>query len=194
MENEETTTRHALKEWAVAIEALRDGEAVVTVRKGGIREEAREFRMEHRLFALFPTYDHQNQQQLQPRFAEQLPRVVAAAAPPDTLRISAWAEVTDVLEVSEEEQVRALERFYVFSRAYAIERLQWRPKKPLHALLLRVYRLADPVDLPMLPAYGGCKSWIDLAEPIPLDRSRPALDDQAHEAAQARVRGSALAG
>src|SRR5690348_1467966 len=50
------TTHHTLKEWAVAIQALREGDGIITVRKGGIREDAREFRMEHRRFAFFPTY------------------------------------------------------------------------------------------------------------------------------------------
>ncbi|HVA90437.1 MAG TPA: DUF1802 family protein [Chloroflexota bacterium] len=187
MSTEEVATRHALKEWAVAIDALRAGEAVITVRKGGIREDAREFRLEHRFFALFPTFDHQNGQQLQPRFADRLDRVVRDAAPPGELRIDAWAEVADVMEVSEEEQVHALEQCYVFSRAYAVERLQWRPRKPLHVLLLRVYRLETPLRLPMLSSYGGCKSWIDLAEPIPLDRSLPALDDSTFAAARERA-------
>ena len=190
----ELTTKHALKEWAVAIDALRTGEALVTVRKGGIREEAREFRMEHRAFMLFPTFDHQNVAQLQPQYAERLDRVVSHAADAGQLRVDAWAEVSDVLEVRDEEQVAALEDLYVFSRAYALERLQWRPKKPLHVLLLRVYRLETPLEMPMLASYGGCKSWIELSTPVPLDRSRPALDDTAFGAARAWALASALAG
>ncbi len=187
MNTEEAGTRHALKEWAVAIDALRAGEAIITVRKGGIREDAREFRMEHRFFALFPTFDHQNAEQLQPRFADRLPGVVRDAAPVGQLRVDTWAEVTDVVEVSDEEQVRALEQSYVFSQAYALERLQWRPRKPLHVLLLRVYQLGTPLSLPMLSSYGGCKSWIELAEAVPLDRSRPALNDSAFAAARNRA-------
>ncbi len=188
----EQGTRQALKEWAVAIDALRAGEAIITVRKGGIREDAREFRMEHRQFALFPSYDHQNEQQLQTRFAERLNRVVAGAAPVGTLRVDTWAEVTDVREISDEAQVRALEDFYVFSQAYALERLQWRPKKPLHVLVLRVFRLAVPLEIPMVANYGGCKSWIELAETVTMDRSLPALDDKAFRATRARAISAGL--
>jgi hypothetical protein len=183
----EQNTRQALKEWAVAIDALRAGEAIITVRKGGIREDAREFRMEHRQFALFPSYDHQTEQQLQPRFADRLGRVVGNTPPVGTLRVDTWAEVTDVREISDEAQVRALEDFYVFSQAYALERLQWRPKKPLHVLLLRVFCLEKPLEMPMLAGYGGCKSWIELAESVTMDRSRPALDDGAFQAVRARA-------
>lgn len=183
------TTLHALKEWAVAVDALRRGESIATVRKGGIREDAREFRMEHRRFLLFPTYEHQNPDQLQGRFAARLATIAAAAPPTGTLRIDTWAEVTDVVELREQAPVAALSAFYPFSDAYALERLQWRPKKPLHALLLRVYRLPTPVEMPLIAAYGGCKSWIELAEPIALSSAQPALDDRAHD----RMRSRALA-
>src|SRR5690348_3585958 len=96
------TTIVALKEWAVAVAALRSGESIVTVRKGGIREEAREFRLAHRRFALFPTYEHQNPEQLQLRYLARLAEIVAEAPPTETLRIDTWAEVTDVVEVGEE--------------------------------------------------------------------------------------------
>src|SRR5437764_2378646 len=91
------TTMVALKEWAVAVSALRAGESIATVRKGGIREEAREFRMEHRRFAFFPTYEHQNPEQLQPQHLPRLEATLAALPPQGTLRFDTWAEVTDVV-------------------------------------------------------------------------------------------------
>ena len=132
------STRHALKEWAVAVASLREGTSIATVRKGGIREEGREFRMEHRQFLFFPTFEHQKAEQLQPRFREDLARIQAVAPGNGQVRLDTWATVTDVIEVTGEHEVRALGDFYVFSEAYALERLQWRPRKPLHVLLLRV--------------------------------------------------------
>ena len=113
--------------------------------------------------------------------------MIAAAPPPGTLRIDTWAEVTDVIELREQAPVAALSQYYAFSEAYAIERLQWRPKKPLHALLLRVYRLPEPLQLPMLGSYGGCKSWIELADPLTLDRDHPALADAEYQALRANA-------
>jgi hypothetical protein len=92
-----------------------------------------------------------------------------------------------MIEVREQAPVTALSDYYVFSQAYAIERLQWRPRKPLHVLLLRVYRLPRPIDLPMLASYGGCKSWIELPAPIGLRTGDPALDDPAFAALRARA-------
>ena len=49
----------ALKEWAVTVRALAEGEQLVTLRKGGIREAERHFQLEHERFFLYPTFDHQ---------------------------------------------------------------------------------------------------------------------------------------
>jgi hypothetical protein len=146
--------------------------------------------MEHRRFAFFPTYEHQNPEQLQPHHLPRLQATLAAPPPEGVLQIDTWAEVTDVVEVREEEQVRALERYYVFSAPYALERLHWRPKKPLHVLLLRVYRLQAPMSVPLLAGYGGCKSWIELSDPVPLDRRHPAMDDASYEALRSRALAS----
>ncbi len=50
----------ALKEWAVTVRALAEGEQLVTLRKGGIRETDKHFRLEHSRFFLYPTFDHQS--------------------------------------------------------------------------------------------------------------------------------------
>src|SRR5215813_9559868 len=49
----------AFKEWAVTVRALSEGEQLVALRKGGIREENKHFEVEHDQFFLYPTFDHQ---------------------------------------------------------------------------------------------------------------------------------------
>ena len=44
-------------------------------------------------------------------------------------------------------------------------------------LLLRAYRLAEPATIAYRAEYGGCRSWIDLAEPVSLAGMTPALGD-----------------
>ena len=46
----------ALKEWAVTVRALAEGEQLLTLRKGGIREEHKHFEIEHDRFFLYPTF------------------------------------------------------------------------------------------------------------------------------------------
>ena len=49
----------AFKEWAVTVRALAEGEQLLTLRKGGIREPDKHFKLEHDRFFLYPTFDHQ---------------------------------------------------------------------------------------------------------------------------------------
>src|SRR3979409_1042674 len=49
----------AFKEWAVTVRALAEGEQLLTLRKGGIREPEKHFKLDHERFFLYPTFDHQ---------------------------------------------------------------------------------------------------------------------------------------
>jgi hypothetical protein len=49
------------------------------------------------------------------------------------------------------------------------------------------------VELPMLPAYGGCKSWIELAQEINPEHATPVLDDQAFAGKLAEFEKAAVA-
>ena len=49
----------AFKEWAVTVRALAEGEQLLTLRKGGIREPDKHFQLEYDRFFLYPTFDHQ---------------------------------------------------------------------------------------------------------------------------------------
>ena len=54
-----TTTLHALKEWAVAVNALESGKTIMLLRKGGIHERGGRFQVAHEQVLLYPTYEHQ---------------------------------------------------------------------------------------------------------------------------------------
>ena len=180
----------AFKEWAVTIQALGEGVQILLVRKGGIREEGREFRVEHPAFLLYPTYEHQRAELLQPAYRDALDAVLAAAPAANTLQLEYFAEVTDIYETLDSAEVAALTPLHIGTEDYAAERLRWRSKKPLYVLNLRVYRLPAVHTVPYLPRYGGCKSWIELEQAIPLDGMVPVLDDAAYEAKQAAVRAA----
>ena len=65
----------------------------------------------------------------------------------------------------------------MWTHEYAESRFKWRPKKPLTVLVLRTHVLPERVELPYREAYGGCKSWIELEEPVSVGAARPALSD-----------------
>ncbi len=170
--------QHALKEWAVAVEALERGETALVVRKGGIREKA--FAVPETRFLFFKGYEHQNLDQLKPLYHDLL-RSIPQRRDDEPVIFTSFAEVRGAYEVSEAEELEALDPYHIWTPEYAESRLKWRPKKPLTVLVLRTYLLSEPVELPYRAEYGGCKSWIPLEKPVPISGSRPALDDAAFE-------------
>ncbi|HWD21155.1 MAG TPA: DUF1802 family protein, partial [Verrucomicrobiae bacterium] len=71
----------------------------------------------------------------------------------------------------------ALRGQHIWRDEVIAERFDWGKSKQIHALALRVYRLPQPLNLPMSPAYGGCKSWITLEQDIPTPTTDPVLTD-----------------
>lgn len=169
-------TAVGLKEWAVAVRALDRGEQLLILRKGGISEERKEFVVEHQQFFLYPTYEHQQLGQIQPRFHDELGRTLSAPGDAERVRITNWARVVASYPVTDETTADALAAHTLWTQEYIRERLRWRPKKPLYAILLRVYRLGEPRPIPYLPAYGGCKSWLALDESLVGAAVEPVLD------------------
>src|SRR3977135_1767119 len=49
----------AVKEWAVTVRALAEGEQLITFRKAPIREPGKPMRLAHERFFLYPTFDHE---------------------------------------------------------------------------------------------------------------------------------------
>lgn len=169
----------ALKEWAVAIRALAEGRQIVLMRKGGIVEETREFRLESPSFWLYPTYEHQKRELLKEAEQPGLDQTLEGWSPQiDTAEITCYAEVAADIEVTSQELLDRIRDFHIWTDRFAEERLKWKRQKPLHVLLLRVYKLDEPVRVPIMEAYSGCKSWLRLEGPFAPGGMKPVLDDE----------------
>ena len=167
----------ALKEWAVAVKALEEGRQIIAMRKGGIREETRDFELAADTFWLFPTYEHQRAELLKPTEQPLLEQTLADwNAEAGTVSIGSFARVVRDVEVSDYDELMRLHDFHIWTEAFADERLKWKRTKPLHVLLLRVYKLPQPVVVQVDPVWLGCKSWISLGE-IATANAVPALSD-----------------
>lgn len=166
----------ALKEWAIAVNTLQAGKTIMLLRKGGIHEEGGKFKVAHQQVLLYPTYEHQQPILLKPEYAGAV-SVVASGWHPEMVDIGGWAEITDILPVSEESVVRELEPFHVWNQQFITERLKWKPRQPLYVLLLRTYELSQVQQIPFKSEYGGCKSWIDLGIAISIMGAKPVLDE-----------------
>ena len=179
----------AYKEWAVIVHALLEGEQVLDVRKGGIREDGRHFSLQSTRLWLYPTAEHQKPELLKEPYRHWID--LAHAAPVgEPVTIEGWADVVRVATITEADELAAIESKLIWTADYAASRLGWKSRDPLWVLALRVHRLLEPVTVPWAEGYGGCTSWVELAglpdDPASLP-SEPALSDVAFAA---RLKGA----
>jgi hypothetical protein len=180
----------ALKEWAVTVRALARGQQILLLRKGGIHESGKDFRVIHPEFLLYPTYEHQREDLLKPDHQAALRDLLQHPRSENHIVFSHWANVAEVIEVSRQEKVDDLSPHYIWTNSYAQSRLHWKPMLPLSVLLLRVYELAQPVSLPVEPEYQGCTSWVEVLSRVALGRLRPVLSDDEFQRRADEVKGS----
>ncbi len=185
----------AFKEWAVTVRALAEGEQLITLRKGGVREPGKHFRVEHERFFLYPTFDHQRSDLVRESHQPELRRALEEGVwadgepsvhqlhhgptvqPPDRVRIRAWAEIAAQYTITDPRTVDALSPFYVWTPDYAEKRLEWKRRHPLHVLLLRTYRIPRPVTVKVKDEYAGCRSFLELQRELPFEGT-PVLSDE----------------
>jgi hypothetical protein len=160
----QTENSIALKEWATVCLALAEGRQSLLVRKGGIAEGSRGFRMEHDEFWLFPTQFHQSPDQLTTDGAALLGRAQASAPPPGRLLIDCYAAVKSVAFVEEERRLSELDGWHVMSAEVVRQRFHYR-RPGLFVAAVEVFR-GPAVKVADEPRYAGCHSWVDLSQPV----------------------------
>jgi len=180
--------RFAFKEWAVVVDALGRGGQILILRKGGISEGRGGFKMEHERFLLFPTLFHQQRESVIEAAQERYDVIAPQFPPPDKLRLEYFAEVRLARRLDSPEQAAALRGQHIWRDGVIAERFDWGKEKAIFALGVRVHRLAQAIELKMLPAYGGCKSWIELEGEIETAGAEPVLTDREFESALGRMR------
>ena len=176
-----TSSGLALKEWAVAVEALAKGEQILVIRKGGIDRSDKNFRVVHPSFLLYPTFEHQRQDLVMASSHADLQQTISENENPEKVKLQYWCEVTDKFEVSEQDVLDSIAPYHIWTTDYANKRLNWRPKQPLTVALLRVYSAESPQRLEVFEEYGGCKSWVELRQDVHLGSLTPVLADEAYE-------------
>jgi hypothetical protein len=174
----------AFKEWAVIVRALLEGEQILDVRKGGLREDGRHFGVQASRVWLYPTTEHQRPELLKPAYRHTI-ELSPGSPVGEPITIPGWADIVGVATLTDPDQLARLDSKLIWTFDYAESRLNWKKRDPLWVLVMRVYRLRDPLTVPWNEDYGGCTSWVDLAglpdDPVELP-SEPALSDTAFNA------------
>jgi len=151
------------------------------LRKGGIAEGREGFGFRHDEFFLFPTFFHEQLVKVRTRGAE------IPAARPGEIEIRYLAKLEARNEIADWEQAVALEPLHILAERVVRERFAYKGAG-LQVALVRVFRLEPSWMLEDLPAYGGCRSWVDLPELTRSTRFEPVLSDEQHGSIARRFR------
>ena len=171
-------TRAALKEWAIVCRALADGRQTLLIRKGGIEEIRTGFQVTHKDFWLFPTYVHQNAEDLIPALHTEFTEVQETQPPLGTIPVQLYATAEDVVKVMDLERLRSLQDCHILSWECVASRFRYRNKPGVHVITIRVHRRPAVISVPNTPAYDGCVSWVDLDEALSTEGCTSVLSDE----------------
>jgi hypothetical protein len=156
----------ALKEWNIVCKALEEGKQSILLRKGGILEYRKGFEISQEIFLLYPTLEHQSKEYLKPNYIQEfevlLNRNDSDIVQDKSNTIKILARIEAMQEFHDEAVLSKLEKYHIWNEKYVNMRMSYNPKKPMNALLLRVYKLPEPISINVNPEWAGCKSWIDI--------------------------------
>lgn len=164
----------AFKEWHVIVEALGAGEQILLLRKGGIAEARGGFTVATDRFWLFPTHFHAQLQKTKPAARRWFERATPSG---QTVPLRWFAQLERTVFLNDWPRVAALDRFHFWSEDTVRERFDWSRPPGLHALVVRVHELSQPMPLAVTPDMGGCKSWIEVPVDFTARPSAPVLPD-----------------
>jgi hypothetical protein len=172
----------ALKEWATVLEAMARGEQLVLIRKGGLIEPGSGFELLSGCFVFYPTFEHQAVNYLREPYRRYFDEAASHRAPEGQVRVELVGLAVASTPSHDPGVVERLSSFHVYNEAFVTQRLKWQPDQPLMIVAVRVFRLPQPVVLPVVPRYAGCKSWVELEAPVSLEGARPVLEEAVFEA------------
>ena len=184
-----TAMTPALKEWAIVCKALEDGRQVLLLRKGGIMEYRQGFDVKHYNFLLYPTFEHQSKESIQVDYADKLD-IVSKEQPKSDKKnqITSYARTVIVKRVTDSSLLQGLQKYHIWSDRYVSARMNYNPKKPMSIILLRVYKLDNPIEVDVKSEWLGCKSWISIGSHLsqlkslnlPEQQGQRYIEDQSH--------------
>lgn len=171
----------ALKEWSAVVGGLESGRQLFLLRKGGIRDPRGSFELEHREFLLYPTGEHQRPEHLRAEFQSLLKPEPAASVASVEFRVYAGVALTQ--ELRDPAALDRLQKYHLWTPEFIAERMRYRPEAPTLLVILRAYRLKKPVKHAVRPEYAGCKSWVQLADPVEVSEAEPVVENRRFRAA-----------
>jgi len=151
------------------------GEIVAMVRKGGIRERRAGFEVRHERFLLYPTYFHENRNELAERLRPALDDSHARRPPPGVIRIAHLAEAVAVWNVTDATLLPPIADLHGLAAGAVESRFNYRGIPGVRIVATRLLALPAVVEVPEARRYEGCVSWLELDADIDVAGARPVL-------------------
>lgn len=178
----------AFKEWHVIVEALGSGEQLLILRKGGIAEGRGGFDAERASrFWLFPTQFHAQAEKTKPSAARWFASAASEPAINNAITLRYFAEVVCHRFLDDWKAVDALSSHHFWTTDAVREKFDWSQPPGLHAFVVRVHKLREPLVFTPTPAMSGCKSWIELPFHFDEHPSDPVLDEKTFAVRRAEI-------
>lgn len=184
-----SAVRTALKEWAAVAAAIRAGRQSLLLRAGGIADPAGRFGFSHPWFWIYPTRFHESADRLLPEAKPFVDAAAIAASADDAgaaegraiRSLDLLVSLEAVTWIDDRTVVERLAPMHVLAPAVVRERFDYR-QPGLAVALVRAWRRREPHRIVETPAMEGCRSWVELPEPLECDALEPVLSDDAFEA------------
>jgi hypothetical protein len=163
------------KEWSIVCEALGHGLQSIILRKGGIAEGCEGFSFRHREFFLFPTHFHEqceNVRKINIRMPE---------ADKERIDIKYFVRVQETRVITSWSIAQELEPLHVLQPNVVRERFEYDRAPGIHVAFVRVFRVEPVWTIANEKRFGGCRSWVKLAEAAPKLSFQPVLSDREHK-------------
>lgn len=158
----------ALKEWAIVCKALEDGKQILLLRKGGIMEFRKGFEIKHNEFFLYPTYEHQSKSSIKDEYIPYLESLLydrhdnEKKYDSNKNSINLFAQVYEIIEITDRAILPKLQNYHIWNNEYVTMRINYNPTKPLNILLLRIFKIKEPLRVDIKDEWAGCKSWLNI--------------------------------
>lgn len=169
----------ALKEWAVVLKALEEGKQTILLRKDGVLEESGEFKPEHPEFFLYPTSEHETPANIKPDWRPRIAAIEKENKDPKRIHFRLYANAERVQKTEDWEACKRLIPFMIMSDEAVEKRFNEGDWKGVYLFIVRVFSLPVPMDLPLKPSYGGCKTWVPLETSMFTAGSMPVIPEGA---------------
>ena len=167
----------ALKEWATVLEAMAKGEQLVLIRKGGLIEPGSGFEVLSPDFVFYPTFEHQAVNYLREQYRGYFELASHARAPEGKVTFQVYGQAVHSVQTLDASIIDRLTAYHCYNRDFLTQRLKWQPDQPLAIVIVRAFKMVEPVTISVAPQYAGCKSWVELEAPVFLGALKPVFDD-----------------